>query len=127
MKAEDCKIGMMVIPQGDRFSKCKVIALPDALDKVRVSWGNEEAIYSLKDLQAIDPKKDQKLAKKIQKQFDKATSAFEEAFKALEEATRLGNEAGMDDYAFRDEGLVDVKPLETVIEQNGWSSSSLWC
>lgn len=132
MKAEDCKLGMQVIPEGERDSKAVVVELPDAHGDVVVEWYHgtgyaRKHTFHVDDLEALDLEADKKLAEKVQEKLDLATSAFEKAFLALQEARKTADEGGIDIHSLQCERLISSNKLEGVMERHGWSSSSLWC
>ncbi len=75
------------------------------------------------------------MTKKIQAKIDEAASLLEQAFKAWRQANAMqwyGEEDTGDDgfegaYALRMNNDLDLSKFEKVVEENGWSTSSLYC
>jgi hypothetical protein len=129
MKAEDVKIGMVVIPEGSRADRCTVQSLPDEAGDVTCKWihGGAPIEFHVDDLEPFDLEKDKEIGRQVQAKVDAAKTAFEAAFAALREAQDTADQSGIDFYELSDEKLLDTSELEKVIDENGWSSSSLWC
>lgn len=122
MKREDVKIGMEVRCVGDP-EKGTVIGLPDQYGVVEVRWTpNYTTRCELDELEAVDPIADQQKAIHLQFKIDEAKNAFEKAFAALAE---VQNDNLL--HYFEGDGLISTRELEKTIDENGWSSSSLWC
>lgn len=132
MKAEECKIGLVVHSAGDRDSLYTIRSMPDSNDKVKVSWetyqytDNTTQLH-LNELTCFDVEADKVLGKQIQEKLDQATDAFEKAFQALSAAQEIASKNKVDFYMLRDDNLVDASKLEKMVDSNGWRSSSLWC
>ncbi len=74
----------------------------------------------------------QEAAVKLQEKIDTATSALETAFQAMQEMKDASNEIynEEEDWSHFDlerEGLVSLSKLKDLMDDNGWSSSGLWC
>lgn len=126
MKIEDCKIGTKVRWYGDGEFTIRSIAN----EKNRVKITGKDApdhLVSIDDLHVIDEEQDKLCAAKTQALIDKAKNAFEEAFKAYKDASDVSYENGMGLYEMESSGLISTEELEDVVEQGGWSMSSLIC
>jgi hypothetical protein len=134
MKAEECKVGLEVRLSYDP-SKGIIRTMPDHQSMVVVDWSRQKGVvragqHNTKDLIVVDPIADKQRATIIQAKIDEAKNAFEKAFLVLEEVKAFRHDEHGTDfsvYSLEDEGLVSMKELERVIENNGWSSSSLYC
>ncbi len=73
----------------------------------------------------------QEAAVKLQEKIDNATTELEKAFEALQEMKDFArSECDNGDWYYGDleqEGLVTFYGLTKIMDDNGWSSSSLWC
>jgi hypothetical protein len=117
----DFKIGDKVRYIGDYGCNAKVIET-NCADKntINVKWDYfaDKISVDPNEIELVDNEADKALAKNIQHDVDEAKCAFEKAFAIL--------------YKIRDSDLlhsdlIDTSDLESCIEDNGWSSSSLWC
>lgn len=125
MKAEDCKLGVRVRWYGDGDFIVK--SEPDLNEKVAIIDGHHIHRANLDDLHLIDEELDKACAARAQALLDKAKVSFEEAFKAYKEANDISHENGMGLYQMEEAGLISTDDLEDVVEQGGWSMSSLVC
>lgn len=133
MKREDAIIGAEVFTDDGLLYRYRVIALPDDEGMVKVkptkkSYGEMDEFH-LDDLYLYNEEQVKEVAKLYQAKVDAAKNAFEAAFQALRECEELETEEGytISRYDMQELDLVSLKELELTIDQNGWSSSSLWC
>jgi hypothetical protein len=126
MELSEVVIGMKAYPQGDRASMGTITKLPNEKGEVRLQYKGTHIYddYHVSKLNAVDPEKDKERAAELQVKIDQAKTAFEAAFQALD-AVRSGIQGDM--CSFEDEGLISMRELEMMMEDNGWSSSSLYC
>ena len=129
MKAEDIKLGMEVFVDGDRCYTAIVKSLPDEQGCVEIKWRSTSKTdnFSCRYLSAVDPAQDKKAAAEIQKRLDEAATNFELAFLAFQEAQEIAASYTIQIHQLKDAGLLSIKGLEDVLDNNGWRSSSLWC
>lgn len=130
MNNEQITIGMKVRAiewNGDFTSIGVVQELPNKNEEVKIKWnkGNSKPeLVPLKYVQLYDPEADKELGQKIQSKIDEAKSSFENAFRAYKNAQELCQD---NLYGLEEAGLISTKELEQVIDEAGWSSSSLRC
>lgn len=120
------------------------IAEVAAYDEVSVIWDGSEdqgaQWCEARDIIPDTPEALQKLTelnKKIQANIDEATTLLEQAFKKWRLANAMemeGTDSPGDDrnyyegaYALRSNSDLDLSKFEEVVENNGWSTSSLYC
>lgn len=135
------EVGMRVRSREFEEDKGEITEVEDD-GEVRVLWDDaEEPRWAeTRDLMPDTPEAVQKLAaltKKIQLKVDEATSLLDQAFKLWRQANAMQFEGtenpGPDDgyfegaYALRGNPDLDLSKFEDVVEQNGWSTSSLYC
>ena len=106
--------------------------LDDDGDELRVNWDDIGSRWcEARDIMPDTDEARQQLVdlhKQVQAKVDEATSALEVAFKAWQEAASLiAGHDGAEAYYLRHNKEVDLSKFEGVIEQNGWSTSSLYC
>lgn len=101
-------------------------------DELRVNWDDIGSRWcETRDIIPDTDEARQQLAdlyKQVQSKVDEATSTLDAAFKAFREAASLIS--GRDDaepYYLRHNKDIDLSKFEEVVEQNGWSTSSLYC
>lgn len=68
----------------------------------------------------------QEAAAKLQEKIDRVTSDLERAFESLQEMKDLCNKED-ETWDLEEEGLVSFCKLKDIMDDIGWSSSSLWC
>jgi|SRR6185369_14436889 len=127
MKREDAYTGAHVFVFGDRCYKGTIVSING--DEVEVQWDDGKCsndTYNVSDVTLADPVADKKLGEEVQAKVDEATNAFEKAFEALREAQNLAQKDSSIG-ALVEDNLVSIRKLESTIDENGWSSSSLWC
>lgn len=128
--------GMRVKLRDDRDHKGIITDAEDDYE-VMVQWDNKEQ-YSeptyeeTRFLMPDDPAVEQAMqdaAKQIQAKIDKATHSLEACFAALREAHKMetGDECNDGFHRFRENPLLDMSKLEDIIQDNGWSVSSIYC
>lgn len=130
MKREECTIGAEVYTDDGFNYRYTVTSLPNCQDMVQVvpsnkSWGELDSFH-LDDLHLYDLEKIKRIAAEYQARINTAKTAFEAAFAALGNI-RDEYKDGVSMYSLQDAKLLSLKELESVIDSNGWSSSSLWC
>ena len=97
-------------------------------ETVEVNWDpeNKKSVskkYDIEDLHIYDPE----AVAQIQSMVDEAKDAFQLAFDKLAAAAKIAGGYESEVMCIKYTDGVNVKDLETVIQNNGWSSSSLWC
>lgn len=129
MKSEECKAGMVVYHRHDGPSyRYEIINEADFQGTVTCKEEDGSRTYSFSaeflipyDLEALKQK-----GTELQAKVDKAKAAFEVAFEALREIQNADTD-GVGHYTLSEMALLDTSELEKVIDDSGWSSSSLWC
>ena len=126
MELSEVVIGMKAYPEKDRASMGTIKTLPNEKGEVRLQYKGTHIHddYHVSKLTAVDSEKDKAQAAEFQVKIDQAKTAFETAFQALEQVRR-GVQGDM--YSFQEEGLISMRELEKLMDDNGWSSSSLYC
>lgn len=130
----DFKVGDEVYECGDRYGEHYLIsAEADSNGYVDITDMNgnpirddENRLYHKDDLMLFDAEAQAKAAA-IVKEIAVAIDSFKEAFEALRAAEDAANKLDYSIPELRYEKLVDFSELENLIEENGWSSSSLYC
>lgn len=124
------KAGMRVRDRYDRQYLGEVVEVVD-VDEVHVKWDQEPEKIQRHDpyeISPFDPEGDKVAAQKAQVKVDEATNLLEAAFKAWREAQEIivgHSEVGA--ATELEPAGVDISKFEGVIENIGWSTSSLYC
>ena len=124
------EVGMRVRDRWDRKYLGEVTEVVDE-DEIHVKWdhGSRVQRHDPSEIAPYDPEGDKTRTAQTQAKIDEATHSLEAAFKALREANAL--ELGSDDYdgayALKGNDDLDLSKLEEAIENNGWSTSSIYC
>lgn len=141
MSLFEYEVGVRVRDRRHEDRKGKVVEVED-YSEVYVLWdGTSEAHWcETRDLMPDDPEAINKIAdfnRKIQANIDEATTLLEQAFKKWRLANAMemeGTETPGDDrnyfegaYALRGNPDLDLSKFEGVVENNGWSTSALYC
>lgn len=126
MELNEVVVGMKAYPFNDRASMGTIKSLPNEKGEVCLQYNGTHISddYHVSKLSTVDPEKDKQRAAEFQVKIDQAKNAFEAAFQALDQI-RTGLQ--MDMYSFQEEGLISMCELERMMDDNGWSSSSLYC
>lgn len=132
MQAQDIKIGMEVLLNGDRWEKATVQSLPDENGSVKIErhFMKKTQTISCTKLSLADPEAgeaDKYIAAQVQAKLDLAKSNFEQAFLAFQEAQEIARKYGSSVSEMSYYKIASLKDLEGVLETNGWNSSSLMC
>jgi hypothetical protein len=97
-------------------------------DEVEVKWEDDEiCMVNFFDLRLVDDEADQQLYTTLQTKIDQAKSAFELAFEAWAQVKDMTEDAGVYLNQLKYAKLINVDDLFAVVDNNGWSSSSLQC
>lgn len=131
MKAEECKIGMVVYHEYDGPAyRYEVIGTPDENGMVQLKELNKTYRHAdsmdVKLLHLYDEEALKKKGAELQAKVNAARDAFEKAFEALREVQDF-HENGISRYSLQELDLLSIKELENTVDEGGWSSSSLWC
>ena len=126
------KNGDKIQLRGDRNIKGVVVDAEDEYE-VRVLWGadteptGQESRLIMPDSREAERKLDM-LTLQVQAKVDAATSALVAAFRLWAEAQEMhsGYSGTGAAYEMKDEGI-DLSKFEAVINEAGWSTSSIYC
>lgn len=128
------KVGDKVRDFYDRSSIGEVTEIVDENGDrydVSITWDRDYdvSIVSPSEVVPYDPEGDKLTAARAQEKIDEATHSLEAAFKAWaaaqnEYADREGQDVA---YSMKQDELIDLKDFEGILNQNGWSTSSLFC
>jgi len=111
----------------------------DSREEVKVQWdGREESVWEeTRFLMPDEPEAEAKLkenSRKVQEKINAAAASLEEAFKNWREAIALENgwdnpsEYGVEGaWSLRNNPDLDLSKFEEAVEDNGWSTSSIYC
>lgn len=124
VKMPDFKVGDKVRYNCDFYTESQGTLLTIEDDEGEVQWRNRIGRVGFDEICLANSEEDAKLAKQVQDKLDEAKSAFEKAFEAFNAAQELSGECL---YSMSDAQLINLGPLEEVIERSGWSASSLYC
>lgn len=120
--------------EGFRIAKRKQREIKGTITKVHfwseveVLWDNGQSGWMetellIPDIPGID-EAEANSAKEVQNKINEAASKLDEAFKLWTEAAEMN---GGETYSLKYNPLLSTKVFEDVIEENGWSTSSLYC
>lgn len=133
------EVDMRVCGREERDGKGTIVYVegPDGYQEVKVIWDGfeDEGPRWAETMEIMPDTPEAALAleeqdKKTQAKIDEATSLLDQAFKAWFEAAGLqaGRDVGNSEaYFLRGNPNLDLSKFEKVVEENGWSTSSLYC
>lgn len=71
--------------------------------------------------------KEKTLSNNVQSKIDEAKNALEKAFQLLEEAKVVAEHEDTTLREMQSKKILDLSKLESIMDNYGWSSSSLYC
>lgn len=131
-KKFEYKAGMRVRDRYDRDYLGEVIEVVEE-DEIHIRWDTEPdriQRHAPCEIRPYDPGTDKVIAQQTQAKIDEAATLLEAAFKAWRNAQEIYTGSDVDEGTaseFLHDPSISVAKFEEVIENNGWSTSSLYC
>lgn len=104
-------------------------SIPDDHGMVYVQWDSvrsDPELVPTDQLVIVDPVVQKQISDRVQDKLNKAQSAFEFAFQMIQESKNIASEDSSLNSLEKDQ-LIDTTGLSEVLEDYGWSTSSLYC
>jgi len=120
------KVGNVVRIKYDEYPG-EITDIDPIKKRVHIKFKRSSDWVDMDEVTLVDEKVDKLLAEQIQAKLDETVNSFASAFDAYEKAKDLARERFSSLRTLEDMDLINLLPLKQVMDNNGWSSSSLDC